>query len=101
MPTSKPIVNRPHLVVPGVPAAARNLTGAFSVLAANARLILAQPDLSLTILPTLPEDQAVVRLHVEEYQRGENLSAGILATLQALVTIAEQVQNLGGALLPT
>ncbi|MGJ3265268.1 MAG: hypothetical protein ACFE0R_18760 [Salinarimonas sp.] len=101
VPTTHPILNRPHLVVPGVPAAARSLTAAFSVLSANARLILGQPDLSLTILPTLPEDQALLRLHVEEYQRGDDLSAGILATLQALVTIAEQVQNLGGALLPT
>lgn len=101
MRSDKSHAQRALLVARGVAPAAQSLAAAYCVLAADARLILQQPDLSLTILPTLPEDQALVRLHVHEYQSEPDLAAGILATFQSLATIGRQVVNMAGALLPT
>jgi hypothetical protein len=92
--------SRPALVPTGLEAPLQRLTAAFAVLAANSALIEQQPDLSLAVLPTLPEDQALVRSHVGLYQSSTMLSGGIMACFQAVATIAHAVQNMAHGLLP-
>lgn len=91
---------RPHLVVPGLDASLADLAAAFAVLSSNAMLIEKQPDLGLSVLPTLPEDQALVRAHVRRYLSGEALSGGIMAVFQSVATVAHAVQNTAAGLMP-
>ncbi|MFN3686163.1 hypothetical protein [Salinarimonas sp.] len=95
-----PSADRPHLVACGVEDALRRLLTAFTMLGANGAGILQQPDLSLKVLPTLPEDQALVRGHVRLYADDTSLSGGILACMQAVATIANQIVAMCRGLLP-
>lgn len=95
-----PSADRPHLVVPGLDDALAQLATSFAVLGANAQMILQQPDLTLAVLPTLPEDQALVRQHATLYLNDPGLSGGIMATFQAILTIGNQIRNVAEGLLP-
>lgn len=95
-----PSADRPHLVAPGVDDALEQLLTAFTVLGANAAQILQQPDTTLAVLPTLPEDQALVRQHVNLYRHDTALSGGIMATFQAAATISSQIVNISRGLMP-
>jgi hypothetical protein len=89
-----------YLTLPGLAAPLQSLLAAYATLSANGATVLAQPDLTLSLLPTLPEDQAVLREHVSLFADSETLSGGILGSFQAVVTIANSVTNTARGLLP-
>jgi hypothetical protein len=89
------------LTLPGITAPLQELLADYAVLAQNGSTILAQPDLTLSLLPTLPEDQALLRQHVSLFRDSATLAGGILGCIQAVSTIANAVQNTAQGLLPT
>jgi hypothetical protein len=91
--------DRAYLVVSGLSDPVQSLLAQFAVQSARAAVILAQPDLDLTILPTLPSDQALLRQHVNQFRNSMALSGGIMAALQAIVTISNQFVNASDGLL--
>ena len=91
---------RAYLTLAGLASPIHQLTASFAVLCANGATILAQPDLTLTLLATLPEDQALLRRHVFQFRDGADLGGGILGSIQALHTIANAIQNIAHGLMP-
>lgn len=91
---------RVYLVVPGLAEQVQTLAAQFAVQSARAAVILAQPDLGLSIVSTLPSDQALLRQHVNQFCNSMALSGGMMAALQAVVTISNQFVNTGDALVP-
>jgi hypothetical protein len=91
--------DRAYLVVSGLSDPVQSLLAQFAVQSARAAVIMAQPDLDLTILPTLPSDQALLRQHVNQFRNSMSLSGGITAALQAIVTISYQFVNASEGLL--
>lgn len=84
----------------GITPVLGELSSSWLVIAANCLAIEKQPDFTLSLIATLPEDQAVFRQHIRDYQFGPNLSAGILNCYQMTMTIANKVQNTMALLLP-
>lgn len=93
--------DRNYLIPAGSNLPYQQLLAAYAVLTANATLIAQQPDLTLSLLPTLPEDQALVRQHVDFFRNEPTLLGGILDCFQSVKTISSQVQNMARQLLPT
>jgi hypothetical protein len=86
------------LTLEGITAQLQDLYSDWLLLRGSTATIQQQPDFSLSLLPTLPEDQAVVRQHVSDYQTDE--SGELLSVFQSFITMGEQFQNFGAALLP-
>lgn len=89
---------RSYLSLPGIDQALQKLLAAYAVLSANSATILAQPDLSLSFLATLPQDQALLREHVTFMRDSDTLTGGIMAAFQAVGSIAKSVQNMADGL---
>src|ERR1039458_5081568 len=94
------VADRNYLSLPGIAQPLEALLASFLVVAARSRTIEMQPDLTLSLLATLPEDQALLRQHVEFFRSSDTRGGGILAGLQAVRTIAELMQHSAQDLLP-
>ena len=92
--------NRTYVVLPGMAAPIQTLLANFAVQSANAAVILAQPDLTLSLLATLPEDQALLRQHATQFRDSATLSGGIMASFQAIATISNAIVNAVQGLAP-
>lgn len=90
-----------YLTAPGMTQAVASLSTQYAVAAAKAAAVLAQPDLSMSLIQTLPEDLALLRTHAAAFRDGDALAGGIFAGMEAVATIAEAVSDLANELTPT
>lgn len=86
------------LVAPAVPDQLRQLYANFLLLQGDVVLIESQPTFDLRLVQTLPQDQALLLAHAQDYHTA--LADQVLEVLQAFVTLGSQVSNLGRQLLP-
>src|SRR4051812_30236032 len=86
------------LVVSDLETSLQQLLASWTVLSAGGLTIQEQPDFSLTVLPTLPEDQALLRRHVTDFQTGLGLSSGILNCFQVVTSIADLIGSVARSL---
>lgn len=83
-----------HLTAPGLEDALTRLLTAHLALLADGRVVTEQPQLQLGVLPTLPEDQALVATHVARYR--DHLGAHVLDVFDA----ADEIASLVAGMLP-
>lgn len=86
------------LVAPAVPDLLRQFYANFLLLQGDVVLIESQPTFDLRLVQTLPQDQALLLAHAQDYHTA--LADQVLEVLQAFVTLGSQVSNLGRQLLP-
>jgi len=86
------------LVAPAVPDLLRQLYANFLLLQGDAAVVESQPTFDLALVQTLPQDQALLLAHAQDYHR--DLAGQLLEVLHAFVTLGSQVGNLGRQLLP-
>jgi|GEM_PF-3402920 len=86
------------LTAEAVPAQLQLVFSSFLGLQTSAAAIEAQPTFDLSLVPTLPEDQALLLQHLQDYR--DQLSDQILSVMQAAITAGEQVADFSAKLLP-
>ena len=84
----------------GLEQGMRDMLTGFEMMALHGRALLAQPDFSLSLLPTLPGDQAVLRQHVSEYDSSMLLGGGLLSAFQEARSAAGHIVNMAKSLEP-
>ena len=88
------------LVVKDVQPALQSMLTGFEMMALHGPIIEQQPDFSLSLLPTLPEDQALLRQHVADYESKVGLASGVLNCFQGVRSTASHVLNMARVLEP-
>lgn len=85
------------LVAPTIPAQLSSIYQSFLLLQANVNIIEGQPLFDLGLVQTLPQDQALLLAHVQDYRN--TLAAQLLAVFQGFVTLNANMANFGPQLL--
>ena len=101
--SSPPPVTPPaeaYLAVPAMSGAVASLAAEYAVAAVKGAAITAQPDVSMKLIQTLPEDLALLRRHVADFFDSDTLAGGVLAALGGVATMAESVSDLAEQLSP-
>lgn len=93
-------VTEGYLAAPEMPKAVASLAAQFALAAVKGTAITAQPDVSMRLIETLPEDLALLRTHVAGYFDSDALAGGVLAAMEAVRTMAEAVTDLAAELTP-
>ena len=85
------------LVAPAIPDQLHSLYTNFLLLQASVVVIETQPTFDLSLVQTLPQDQALLLTHIHDYRNG--LAAQLLAVFQSFVTLGEKMGHFGSQLL--
>lgn len=94
----KATADDPALVVEQVLGAMQSVSKAYAMLALHGTVIEAQPDFSSSLLPTLPEDQGLLREHVGTYESSMTLSGGLQASLSGVRTTSARILFMSDAM---